>query len=91
VHLLIVSHRSNAAGGFPMAQTTTPITAAQQDAHNLAVEILAGKYDASGPWLTTANFQPREWRDAASWAVDAGDYDDLFFMMAQERRWERAA
>lgn len=68
-----------------------PNEKARADALELANEILAGKYDASGPWLTTANFEPAEWRTAAQWAVDAEDFADLFFMMAQERAWELAA
>lgn len=68
-----------------------PDEKARADALELATEILSGKYDASGPWLTTANFKPAEWRTAAQWAVDAEDFTDLFFMMAQERAWELAA
>lgn len=74
-----------------MTLTADPAAAARADALELAAEILAGKYDASGPWFTTANFHPSEWRTAAQWAVDAEDFTDLFFMMAQERAWELAA
>jgi len=72
-----------------MAATIT--TTADTEARELAADILAGKYDASGPWLTTANFEPREWRKAAQYLVDTDDCDEVLFMMAQERRWEARA
>ena len=66
----------------------TPAAKARTEARELAAEILTGKYDASGPWLTTANFTPSEWRTAAQWCVDTDDCDDMLFMMAQERAFE---
>jgi len=67
----------------------TPLTKAATEARALAADILTGKYDASGPWLNTYNFQPSEWRDAAQYLVDTDDCDELLYMMAVEQATER--
>ena len=66
----------------------TPADKARADARQLAEEILAGKYEKRGPWNTTANFTPTEWREAAQYLVDTDDCDELLHMMAVERAWD---
>lgn len=59
------------------------------DAHTLALEILAGQHDRSGPWASLRHFTPADWRKAAQWVIDAEDYDDLRHMIAVEEASER--
>lgn len=58
-------------------------------AHTLALEILAGQHDRSGPWVSTRYFTVAQWRKAAQWVIDAEDYDDLLHMIAVEEAAER--
>ncbi len=59
---------------------------AEQDALDLADEILAGKYPL-GPYMTTAVFEPREWVKAAQEAID-GDCENILFMIERSEDYE---
>ena len=60
---------------------------ARAEARELAEEILAGKHP-NGPWLTTVNYSPNDWQEAAQYLVDSDDCDEVLHMIAVERAWE---
>ena len=67
-----------------MATALTP-AAAYADAMGLARDILAGDTRPYG----TGYYKPHQWKDAAQYAVDSDDADEMLWMMAREAAWER--
>jgi hypothetical protein len=62
-----------------LQRTTNPL-------ESLAHEILGGK---TLPYGMHRVFGPNEWTDAATYALEEGDWSELEFMEAREQAWDR--
>lgn len=59
----------------------TPITPAETEARQLAVDILAGD---TQPYGRGGIYSAKEWQNAAQYLTDSDDCEELIYMMAQE-------
>lgn len=67
----------------------TPPTKAEQEARELAADILAGKYAAiHGPYGKCGVYTAKEWTAAAQYATDSDDLSEMVYMMEHEAACE---